>query len=121
MAGWQESIFADEILGSWEIEISRALDEEEWEYLAWKYGQHGPEHLAELTKRLSSIRTTEMIPYYIMRYGFYAGHTPCRADPIAVAFIFGLRTVQEIEHTFAGELLATLTKHHAKLERSGNQ
>jgi hypothetical protein len=121
MSGWQESIFADEILGSWEIEISRALDEEESSYLAWKYGQFGPEHLAELTRRLTSIRTTEMIPYYIMRYGFYAGHTPCRADPIAVAFIFTLRSLEEIEHAFQGELLTALTDHHVKPDRSNRK
>ena len=37
------------------------------------------------------------VPFYIMRYGFYEGHTSYRADPIAIACIFGLRSLQQIE------------------------
>ena len=53
----------------------------------------------------------EMLPYYVIRYGFYEGHTGYRGDPIAIAFIFGLRTVEEIEAAFPGRLLDTLTAH----------
>jgi len=45
-----------------------------------------------------------MLPYYIMRYGFYEGHTDYRADPIAIAFIFGMRSLEEIEAAFEGRL-----------------
>ena len=34
---------------------------------------------------------------YIMCYGFYEGHTEYRTDPIAIVFIFGLRSIEEIE------------------------
>jgi hypothetical protein len=39
----------------------------------------------------------EMHPFYIWRYGFYEGHTAWRSDPIAIAFIFGLKSIEEIE------------------------
>ena len=42
--------------------------------------------------RLTRLRTGEMEPYYIMRYGFYEGHTEYRVDPIALAVTFGLKT-----------------------------
>lgn len=41
-----------------------------------------------------------MEPYYVMRYGFYEAHTACRADPTAIAVVFGLRTLEQIEAAF---------------------
>ena len=67
--------------------------------------------MAELIKKLSNIHSGEMVPYYIMRYGFYEGHTDYRADPIAIAFIFGIRTLEQIDATFEGRLCETLTRH----------
>jgi len=67
--------------------------------------------MAEYIKRLAYIHTGEMVPYYIMRYGFYEGHTDFRADPIAIAFIFGLKSLEEIEDVFQGNLYKTLTRH----------
>jgi hypothetical protein len=64
--------------------------------------------MARLIKKLSDIHTAEMAPYYIMRYGFYEGHTDYRADPIAIAFIFGLRSLDEIESVFKGKLYKIL-------------
>ena len=52
-----------------------------------------------------------MEPYYVMRYGFYEGHTSYRADPIAISFIFGLRTLTQLETAFKGKLYTTLTCH----------
>jgi len=52
-----------------------------------------------------------MAPYYIMRYGFYEGHTDYRADPIAIAFIFGMKSIEEIEKAFEGNLYIALTEH----------
>jgi len=52
-----------------------------------------------------------MSPYYIMRYGFYEGHTDYRSDPITIAFIFGLRDLEEIENVFHGNLDQVLTNH----------
>ena len=69
--------------------------------------------MAELLQTLSHINTGEMVPYYIMRYGFYEGHTSYRADPIALTFIFGLRTIQEIEAAFPNRLYELLSAHFA--------
>ena len=55
-----------------------------------------------------------MAPYYIMRYGFYEGHTAWRADPIAIAFVFGLRRLEDIEAVFPGDLYNVLTGHFTK-------
>lgn len=52
-----------------------------------------------------------MKPQYIMRYGFYEGNTPWRTDPIAIAFVFGLRTLEQIESAFPGRLHQALTEH----------
>jgi len=112
--GWQESIFNDEILGYWEIEMWRELDEEEKAFLSNKYSNLTDEEMAQFIKKLSYIHTAEMAPYYIMRYGFYEGHTSYRADPIAVAFIFGLRSLQEIDDAFEGKLYETLTNHFSE-------
>lgn len=109
--GYQESIFHDEITGNWQIKIWKKLSEEESDFLKEKYSNFSDGQLNELFKKLSSIHIGEMAPYYIMRYGFYEGHTDYRADPIAIAFIFGLRTIEEIEAAFPGKLYETLTNH----------
>jgi hypothetical protein len=56
----------------------------------------------------------EMVPYYIMRYGFYEGHTDYRADPVAVAWIFGLKSLEQIEAVFPGRLEDVLTQHFTR-------
>ena len=55
----------------------------------------------ELTRRLLDIHTGEMVPFFIQRYGFYEGHTVCRADPLAIASVFGLRSIEEIDRAIA--------------------
>ncbi|NOR22130.1 MAG: hypothetical protein GQ476_05540 [Candidatus Aminicenantes bacterium] len=112
--GWQESIFNDEILGYWQIEMWRDLDKEEKTFLSREYSNLTDEHMAQLIKKLSHIHTGEMAPYYIMRYGFYEGHTSYRADPVVISFIFGLRSIQEIEAAFEGNLNKVLTEHFTK-------
>jgi hypothetical protein len=116
--GWQESIFDDEILGYWEIEMRRELDQEEKAFLSSRYSHLSEGEMAELTEKLAHIHTGEMVPFYIMRYGFYEGHTSYRADPIAVASIFGLRSIREIESAFDGRLYEVLT-HHFSGEKGG--
>ena len=112
--GWQESIFDDEILGYWEIEIWRDPDQDELAFLAEQYPNLSAESRADLIRRLSHIHTGEMVPFYIMRYGFYEGHTDYRADPLAVSFIFGLRTIGEIESAFEGHLYDAIVGHHLR-------
>ncbi len=109
--GWQKPIFNDEILGYWEIEMRRELDLEERTFLSSRYPDLNADKMAELTGKLSFIHTGEMVPYYIMRYGFYEGHTSYRADPLAIACIFGLKSIQEIESAFEGRLYQILTDH----------
>ncbi|MFQ6109964.1 MAG: hypothetical protein ACE5L7_10485 [Candidatus Aminicenantales bacterium] len=61
-----------------------------------------------LLQKLSSIFTGEMVPFYIQRYGFYEWHTGYREDPIAIACIFGLKNIEEIERAFEGKLYQML-------------
>jgi hypothetical protein len=56
-----------------------------------------------------------MAPYYIMRYGFYEGHTAYRCDPVAIAYLFGLRALEQIETAFPGRLHRVLLDHRASL------
>lgn len=61
--------------------------------------------------KLSHIQISEMVPFYIMRYGFYEGHTAFRADPPAIATIFGLKPVSDIDSLFNDELYKVLNQH----------
>ena len=112
--GFQESIFNDEIMGAFQINFFRELDEKEKTFLRQKYPHLSENQIAELIKKLSHILTGEMQPYYVMRYGFYEGHTGYRVDPLAIAFIFGLRSLKEIEAAFAGRLHEVLTMHFTR-------
>ncbi len=109
--GWQNSIFNDEILGMYQIELCIELDEAEKVYLHEKYPELNNAQLTEFLKMLSYIHTGEMVPFYIMRYGFYEGHTDYRADPIALSLIFGLKSLEDIEEAFQGNLFGELTEH----------
>jgi len=107
--GWQESIFDDEILGKFQIEIQREPNQGEKAFLRGKYPNLPKDQMEALIKKLSYIHISEMAPYYIMRYGFYEGHTDYRADPIAIAWIFGLKSLEQIEAAFSGRLAEALT------------
>ena len=109
--GWQESIFSDEILGSYHLEVWRNLDPVEKEFLETHYGSLPEDQFQELKKMISTLHTGEMVPYYINRYGFYEGHTDFRAEPIAIAFIFGIRSMEEIHNATGGNLYGYLTGH----------
>ena len=112
--GWQKSLFEDEILGMYQIEIWREPDQDEKAFLREKYPDLTKDQMMALLKKLSCIHTGEMVPYYIMRYGFYEGHTDYRADPIAIAWIFGLRNLEQIEAAFPGRLDKVLTQHFTR-------
>ncbi len=109
--GFQESIFNDEIVGTFQINFYRDLDENEKAFLKEKYPYLNEEQMNAFVEKLTHILTGEMEPYYVMRYGFYEGHTAYRVDPIAIAFIFGLRSVQDIENAFPGRLFDLLFQH----------
>ncbi len=112
--GWQESLFQDEIMGMYQMKMWRELEPEEKAFLSDKYSDLGEVRMKELQKKLSHINTGEMVPYYIMRYGFYEGHIDYRADPIAISFVFGFKSIQEIEASFPGKLYEALTDHHTR-------
>jgi hypothetical protein len=111
---YQDSIFHDEIQGTWDISIWRELLEEEEKFLNSHYTSLSPEDLSELKYKLSHLRIGEMHPFYIMRYGFYEGHTFWRADPIVISFIFGLKSLPEIENYFKCNLYYVLTQHYTE-------
>ncbi|MGB2865201.1 MAG: HEAT repeat domain-containing protein, partial [Sedimentisphaerales bacterium] len=112
--GWQESLFEDEILGNFQIEIWREPNQHEKAFLREKYPDLTNDQMAAMLKKLSHIYSGEMLPYYIMRYGFYEGHTDYRADPVAVAWILGLRSLEQIEAAFPGRLEEILTQHFTR-------
>ncbi len=109
--GYQESLFNDEILGNGGIDLWCDLLPEESRFLDEKYPHLSEEQRKELVNRLTRIHTAEMQPYYVKRYGFYEGHTGWRVDPVAIAFVFGLKSLEEIEQAFPGQLYDTLTGH----------
>ncbi|MEN8229249.1 MAG: hypothetical protein ABFS38_13910 [Bacteroidota bacterium] len=109
--GWQESIFNDEILGRYHLEAWRDLDPGEEEFLEEHYGTLPKNELEELRRMISTLHTGEMVPYYINRYGFYEGHTDFRAEPLSIAFIFGIRSLEEIHQASGGDLSGYLTRH----------
>ncbi len=112
--GWQESIFNDEIQGYWQIEMRRELSEEEETFLAKRYPDLTEKEMAVLTVKLSYIHTGEMAAFYGMRYGFYEGHTDYRADPISIASVFGLRSIEDLDGTFENDLYRALTDHFTR-------
>jgi len=109
--GFQESIFNDEIKGAFDIELRRELDAAERKFLAEAYAHLSAADREAMMGRLTRLHTGEMEPYYIMRYGFYEGHTEYRVDPIALAVTFGLKPLTAIEQSFRGELDHVLTNH----------
>ncbi len=112
--GWQISIFFDEIQGRHDIHIERKLMPNEEEYLKKHYSELNNIQFDTLKQKLTKLDFSEMLPYYIMRYGFYEGHVDYRCDPIAIAFVFGLKNIEEIDKAFEGELYTTLTTHFTK-------
>jgi hypothetical protein len=118
--GFQESIFTDEIKGAFDLELWRELDGDEREFLMKAYAHLSAAERDALVGRLTRLHTGEMEPYYIMRYGFYEGHTEYRVDPIALAATFGLKPLPEIEKAFSGKLDWVLTTHFDRVTGPGS-
>ncbi len=102
--GGQLSIFADRIEGSFWIEIDGDLTQREQSFLTQRYAHLDGRQMGALIRALTRIRTGEIQPHYITWYGFYEGRTPWRTPPVALALVFGLRTLEEIEAAFPGRL-----------------
>ena len=109
--GGQLSIFDDGIEGGFHIRLWRELDADELHLLKNKYGHLSAAEFDSLETLLCRINTGEIEPQYIMRYGFYEGHTFWRTDPITICVVFGLKTLFQIEEAFAGRLFKVLTGH----------
>jgi len=116
--GGQKSIFNDHIEGGFYIRLWRQFDSEELTYLKKNYSHLSAEEFSELKNCLSIINTGEIEPQYIMRYGFYEGHTFWRTDPVAISFIFGLKSLDELNVTFNGKLYTILTQHFTESRKS---
>lgn len=107
--GGQLSIFDDGLDGAFWIEIQTELTATERSFLAARYPHLDGTRMDTLVRLLTRMETGEMEPHYAMWYGFYEGKTPWRTDPIAIALIFGLRTIEQIEAAFPGRLYEVLT------------
>jgi hypothetical protein len=117
--GWQVSIFQDEIQGRFDLDVRRSLAPAEESFLRGRYSHLSPAQMTELREKLTHLHFSETAPYYIMRYGFYEGHTTYRADPITIACIFRLKTVEEVEQAFPGDLYRALTHHFTAPDAAG--
>ena len=87
------------------------MTENEINFLKTKYSFLEEEQLNELIDKLSILNISEMLPYYIMKHGFYEGHSGYRADPIAISYIFGYKSLSELEDIYPGKLYRILTDH----------
>jgi len=110
--GGQMSIFNDGIEGAFYIKLWHEYDASELEYLNEHYGHLTPEAMEEFKAKLSLMNISEMQPQYIMRYGFYEGHTFWRACPIAISFIFGFKSLEELDRVFEGRLDEIVLNHY---------
>jgi hypothetical protein len=102
--GGQKSIFNDELDGAFHVQLWRDLSEKELAYLKSAYQHLSEDDFEKLVTLLSFINVGEMQPQYIMRYGFYEGHTFWRAEPIAISFIFGMKSLEDLDSWFGGNL-----------------
>jgi hypothetical protein len=118
--GGQESIFADGLDGALGIQIRRDLQQQEKDYIDRKYSHLSQQQREDLVQRLSCLFVGEMVMYYAKWYGFYEGHTGWRADPIAIAFIFGMKDLEEIDAAFDGKLYDALTEHFTRQLRGAS-
>jgi hypothetical protein len=109
--GGQKSIFNDGLEGAFHIKLWRELSDNEKQMLQTSYHSLDPDERDTFLSCLTTIDSGELQPQYIMRYGFYEGHTFWRADPIAIAFIFGIKTLSELETVFNHDLYRMLTAH----------
>ncbi len=100
--GWQESIFNDEILGTGYIHVWRELNSKEIDFLKINYSQLSPTQFEQLQEMVSRFHTSEMVLFYINRYGFYEGHTEYRPDTVTVALIFGLTLIEDAHRASSG-------------------
>ena len=112
----QLSLFNDGFRGGSNIYIFRPLHPGERSFLKQNYPDLNEEQMIDFVKKLTNIHTGELEAYYVKRHGFYEGHTEYRVDPIAITWVFGLKSLEEIEQALKGELYKTLVNHFTQLE-----
>ena len=112
--GGQKSIFNDGIEGAFYIKLWREPDPNETKFLEKHYKHLDETEFTRLKTLLYQIETGEIEPQYIMRYGFYEGHTNWRTDPISISFIFGMKSLKELNKLYSGRLDQVLSQHHTK-------
>lgn len=110
--GGQKSIFNDGIEGAFHIQIKKELSMGELIYLKDEYSFLDEEEFQKFIGALTLINFSEIHPQYIMRYAFYEGHTFWRSDPISIAYIFGFKSIEELNLIFEGKLHKILLSHH---------
>ncbi len=110
--GGQLSPFADGLEGGFWIVIRRPLTAADETFLHRHYGHLDPAEWDPLHGALTRLFTGEMQPHYVMWYGFYEGHTAWRVDPVGIAAIFGLRSLEQLESAFPGMLHRVVATHH---------
>jgi len=110
--GWQDSVFEDTVMGECHLEMHVSLTKSESKFIRDNFKQLTAEQKDDLVKRLTNLHTGEMAAYYIQKYGFYEGHTDYRADPIVLAYIFGLKSLQEIYKAYDGKVYENIINHH---------
>ena len=93
------------------MEVRRELNVQEMEFLKKQYQYLSPDQFEEMKEKITHLHTGEMVLFYINRYGFYEGHTDFRADPVGIAFIFGLKSIGEIHKAADGNLYQYFTSH----------
>jgi len=107
--GWQESIFNDEILGTGHMEVWKELNKQEMDFLKVEYQHLAPEQFKVMKEGITHLHTGEMVLFYINRYGFYEGHSDFRADPVTIAYVFGIRSLEELHKATDGDLFRYFT------------
>lgn len=116
--GGQQSPFDDGLQGAYWIVIRRPLTAEAESWLHERFHHLEPDRWNRLHGVLTRIYTGEMEPYFIMRYGFYEGHTAWRADPVGIAHVFGIRSLKQVEKVFSADLCVPAT--HTQLRKPTN-
>jgi len=110
------SLFADGVEGNALIQVRCEWEPGEQEQLARLYPRLSASKRGRLMELLSRMNTSQMEPFYIVRYGFYEGRTDWRTDPLAIAFMFGLHSLAEIEAAMPGKLPKTMTANCVKVQ-----
>jgi hypothetical protein len=102
-------------MGECHLEIRKELSDSDKSLIEKKYNRLTNIQKEAFINRLTYLHTGEMAAYYIQMYGFYEGHTEYRADPIVLAFIFGLKTLEELDLIFEGKVYEAIVNHHKSI------